>query len=270
MTFKPTIYPEINHLLSDFSQELSSILSGQLIGLYLFGSLTYGNFNPDNSDIDLVAILDQPATTTQLDKIKQLHKAIADKYPTWSKRLECSYTPRALFKESTPPKTPRPYFGNATFYPQAPYGNEWLINNYLLYHHGITLKGPNFKTLIQPIPIKAVQRACLQDLRTEWQPKLKDEEYLDNPHYQSYLVLNLCRILYTLKTGALTSKPVSAAWVKTQFPQWTTLVNAALNWKYGQPMPHQQQTKSFLHFILTHTSPKSCQIRPIIRPSSQV
>ena len=119
-----------------------------------------------------------------------------------------------MLKNILPPKESRPYYNNEIFYDEAPYGNEWIINNYLLYKHAIPLIGPDFKTLTNPIDIIEVQKACIRDLFQEWEPKIIDVEWLDNSHYQSYLVMNLCRILYTVSCGTTGTKKVSAAWVK--------------------------------------------------------
>lgn len=167
----------------------------------MFGSLTYGDFNPENSDIDLVAILDKPINPLQLDRINQMHIEAKKLYAKWGTRLECSYTPIDLFKNTLPPKEPRPYYGNGFFYEEAPYGNEWIINNYLLYQHGVSLIGSDFRDMFEPIDIIEVQKACIRDLFQEWEPKITDYEWLENSHYQSYLVMNLCRILYTVICG---------------------------------------------------------------------
>lgn len=55
-----TPYQEINEVLLTISNGINHILDNNLIGLYLFGSLTYGDFNLDSSDIDLVTIVNKP------------------------------------------------------------------------------------------------------------------------------------------------------------------------------------------------------------------
>ncbi len=47
-----TTYPEIDEILLNILNGIKDILDENLIGLYLFGSLAYGDFNPDSSDID--------------------------------------------------------------------------------------------------------------------------------------------------------------------------------------------------------------------------
>lgn len=148
------------------------------------------------------------------------------------------------------PKEPRPYYGEGTFYPKAKYGNEWIINLYLLYNHGISLYGPEFNKLIKPVNITVVQKACVRDLFKEWEPKLRNTSWLDNEHYQSYLVLNLCRILYTVMAASTASKKVSAAWVKQQFPEWAELVQSAEDWQYGFKINQKEKTLDFLKFAI--------------------
>src|SRR5260221_2102169 len=146
-----------------------------------------------------------------------------------------------MFKNKLPIDLHRPYFGAGIFYPTATYGNEWLINNYLIYKHGISLKGPDIKTLIKPTEIKDVQKASIQDLYKEWVPKITNETWLENSHYQSYLVLNLCRILHTVLNGEASSKSVSAEWVKKEFPEWKNLIQTAQEWEYGKEMKLQKK-----------------------------
>ena len=245
-----TSYQDINDILLLITDGIENILTEKLIGLYLFGSLTYGDFNPDSSDVDLVAIINEPLNRDELVLIKQLHQQIEKHDPKWSQRLECSYTPVDMLKDILPPKNPRPYYGGGTFYEEAPYGNEWIINNYLLYQWGIPLIGCDFKKLINPVDIIEVQKACIRDLFQEWKSKITNFEWLDNSHYQSYLILNLCRILYTVLCGDAATKKFSAAWVKNKFEAWRNLIETAEYWQYGQNTARRDGAIHFIQFVI--------------------
>lgn len=246
-----TPYQDINEVLLHISNGIKDILGKNLTGLYLFGSLTYGDFNLDSSDIDLVAIINKPLNHNELEKIKEIHKLVAEYHQKWSDRLECSYTAIDMFNSILPPKEPRPYYGGGIFYDKAPYGNEWIINNYLLYKHGVSLIGPDFRNLSKPIDISEVQKACIRDLFQEWEPKLTDFEWLENSHYQSYLVMNLCRILYTVLCGVTGSKKISAEWVKNKFGlPWRDLIEVAESWQYGKVMSSRDETIDFIKFTI--------------------
>lgn len=246
-----TPYQDINEILFSISNGIQVILGEDVVGLYLFGSLTYGDFNTGSSDVDLVTIIEKPLNQDEIALVKQLHQQIAKQYPKWGDRLECSYTAVDMLKEILPPKAPRPYYGGGIFYDQAPYGNEWIINNYLLYQYGISLIGRPFNELIKSIEIIEVQKACIRDLFQEWQPKINDVEWLNNSHYQSYLVLNLCRILYTVICGKTSSKKVSAEWVKNNLDcHWRELIEAAESWKYGKIMSLNNEAIEFIKFTI--------------------
>jgi hypothetical protein len=155
-----------------------------------------------------------------------------------------------MFKNILPPKKPRPYYGSGIFYDEALYGNEWIINNYLLYKYGISLIGPDFKELVKPIDIIEVQKACIRDLFQEWEPKITDLEWLDNSHYQSYFVMNLCRILYTVIGGTTGTKKIAAEWVKNKFGlPWSNLIETAESWKYGKKMSLRNEAVDFIKFV---------------------
>ena len=245
-----TLYPEIDTILTELIKKIDNVIGDNLLGIYLFGSLTYGDFDPGRSDIDLITLVNQQLNAFQIEKCHELHLYIEKRNPKWLHRIENSFTPTSMLSNIQPPNDPRPYYNDGEIW-QAQYGNEWIINLYLLDKYGITLFGRNIHNIINNINIKDVQQACVKDLFKEWEPKLQDPKCLDNHHYQSYLVLNLCRILYTVQKADAKSKKVSADWVKTQYPQWTNLINTAQNWHYGIQMLMQKDVLEFLRFVIT-------------------
>ena len=239
---------EIYDFIVYFKNLLFKYFNGNIIGMYLFGSLTYGGFDRESSDIDIVVISKKLLQNNELDTLKEIHKELLESNIYWSKRIEVSYTPLEMLKENEPPKTPRPYY-NETFYNEATYGNEWLINNYLLYNYGITIYGPEFKTFFKKsIDIKDVQKACIQDFYKEWLPKIDDDNYLSHDHYQAYIILNLCRILYTIINAETVNKTLSANWVKENYNQWSILINEAEEWNYSKKMNRKNEIKEFIKY----------------------
>jgi len=245
-----TPYPAINALLCEWVEGVKRLLGKKVIGLYLSGSLAYGDFVPERSDIDLQAVVQNAVTQEELRSLELLHRHIEARSPEWADRIECSYVPLALMRELTPPATPRPWWGFGTLYAEAPAGNEWIINHYLLSQHGIALEGPDFSELIPAIDIDDVRRACARDLFQEWVPKIDDAEWLSNSHYQSYLVLNLCRILHTVMRGKPSSKKLAAEWANAEYPQWKSLIEQAESWAYGDKMERQADAVAFLRFAV--------------------
>jgi hypothetical protein len=246
----PTPYPAINGVLRAWAEGVRRSLGEKVVGLYLSGSLAYGDFVRERSDIDLQAVVRTPLTEDELISVEQLHKQIEERSPEWANRIECSYVPLELMAELTPPAKPRPWWGFGSFYADAPAGNEWIINHYLLSKHGIALHGPAFNELIPPIDNDSVRRASARDLFQEWMPKIDDAEWLSNSHYQSYLVLNLCRILHTVIHGEPCSKKVASQWARAMYPQWRGLIEDAERWAYGDEMKRQADVVAFLRFAV--------------------
>lgn len=256
---KLQLLPEIHSLLHDITVGVEEIFQEDFVGVYLFGSLTYGDFNTNRSDIDLVSIIKSPATNNQIKQLQALHNSLAQNYPLWSQRTESSYTPLDMLQSIKPPGS-RPYYGEGILYPAAEYGNEWVINLYLLYNFGKALAGPEFKSLMPPVDIKEVQKACIQDLYKEWEPKLLDTAWIENSHYQSYLVLNICRILNTVVNRSALSKKQSADWVKKQYPHWRELINSAEQWQYGQELHKKPLVLQFLKFVIDEVKKRESEI----------
>jgi len=241
---------DINELLFFAADKIRNILEDNIVGFYLTGSLTYNDFVPGRSDIDLLVVIKKPVSKKSIDHVEQFHLDIERRYPQWTGRIECSYLPVAELKHILPPKTRRPYMGGGKFYAEAPYGNEWIINQYFLYKYGIALIGPDFKTLVGPVNINDVRKASIKDLFTEWMPKINDPEWLENSHYQSYLVLNLCRTLYTVICRDAASKTISAKWVQAEYPEWAGLVTIAMDWQYDVKMDEKEKVIEFLRFTI--------------------
>lgn len=248
---KATQYQGINDVLYFLAEGIRNIFGTDLVGLYLTGSLSYGDFDEGRSDIDLAVVLREPASREKIEFVKKLHSDAEQKFEKWAKKIECSYIPLDMLLNILPPKDPRPYVGGGIFYPEADYGNEWIINQYFLYKKGTALIGPDFKILVEPIKITDVKEACIKDLFREWEPKISDAAYLADGHLQSYVVLNLCRILYTVKCNEAVSKKVAASWVKKEYPEWKDLIEVAENWHYGLKIERQEDVIKFIKFVIS-------------------
>ncbi len=249
-------YQDVNEVIEFYVDAIVRTLGENLLGVYLTGSLSYAAFRYGTSDIDIIVIVHQRLTQGEIEAVRRIHQEIAEKFNRWSKRLESSYTPIRMLSEVYPPKEPRPYWGgDGVFYEAALYGNEWIINNYLLYRHGIALHGPEIRELMRPVDIVDVQKASIRDLFQEWEPKSKDEHWFRNSHYATYFILNLCRILYTVMNKEAGSKSRAAAWVKARYGEpWKSLILTAENWHYGLEVDLYTRAIDFLNFVIGEVS----------------
>lgn len=116
-----TPYKDVNEVLLSLTKGIINTFDSNLVGIYLTDSLSYGDFNPKSSDIDLAVVLYNSASKKYLDLVKDLHLQVEMTYQQWAERIECSYIPISMLHNILPPAAPRPYVGAGTFYPEALY-----------------------------------------------------------------------------------------------------------------------------------------------------
>jgi aminoglycoside adenylyltransferase-like protein len=108
-----------------------------------------------------------------------------------------------------------------------------VIHRYIVREHGVVLFGPDPRTLIDPVSPDDLRHALRELLRTWWAPMRTDRTKLAYSGYQTYAVLTMCRVLYTMEWGAVVSKPVAARWACSQpeiAGRWSGLIERALAW----------------------------------------
>ena len=86
-----TLYADINRLLEGLLSRIRHILQEKLAGLYLYGSLTTGDFDPESSDIDLLAATSSDVSGAEFDALRVMHVDFARDNPAWEDRVEVAY-----------------------------------------------------------------------------------------------------------------------------------------------------------------------------------
>jgi hypothetical protein len=224
----PTAHTEANRILDILLERIHARLPQKLIGLYLTGSLVYGDFDPDGSDLDLVAVISASLDDGELAALAQMHQALAREYRRWDERIEVIYvTLDGLQTFRTQPTT------IAITSPGEPFhtleaGHEWLVNWYLAREQGMTLFGPRSQSVIPAIAVEEFVET-IRHHTLSWAEWINDCRHLGG---QAYARLTMCRALYTLAHGAQISKVQAAAWAIARYPQWATVIQDALHWRY--------------------------------------
>jgi len=85
-----------------------------------------------------------------------------------------------------------------------------------------------------------------------WAPMLHSPDpRLHGSEYQAYAILTLCRALYTLEHGAITSKSVAARWAQKAIDaRWRPLIDRALAWPDEAQPDHLSETLDFIRHAL--------------------
>src|SRR5882672_2252039 len=77
-------------LLDDLVARLPVLLRRNLVGIYLYGSLTQSAFNPARSDVDCVVVTERALSDAQFRRLGEWLSVSAKSNP-WTKRLQVSF-----------------------------------------------------------------------------------------------------------------------------------------------------------------------------------
>ncbi len=225
----PTPHAEVNAVLWELMEGLRAILGSQLAGVYLYGSLTTGEFDRQ-SDIDVLVATRHEMSDETFASLAAMHDQIAGGDSWCATQLEVAYVPL---------RTLRRYDAECSVYPHVDRGkgerlhmkehwSDCIVQRHVLRERGITLAGPHPATVIDPVSEDDLRQA-MRDVLPKWaESLLGDAAQLGRRGSQSYVVLSICRMLYTLETGAVTSKRQVADWArKTLDEKWSLLVGRA-------------------------------------------
>ena len=225
----PTPYPDVNRMLDALLAGVRPVLGSGLVGLYLDGSLASGDFD-QASDIDFVAVAEDEIPEEVFLALRAMHDRLARLDSPYATDLEGSYLSRQAVRRYDPAYTLYPNLerGQGERLKLVRHDEMWVVHRYLLRKRAITVVGPPPASLVDPVS-SADLRQGMTALTQRWlAPLLRDPSPLAARGYQSYTVLSLCRLLYTLRHDAVTSKRVAAEWAQTALdPRWWPLIQRA-------------------------------------------
>jgi len=220
-------FPEVNAILDELLTNVQSILGNHFIGMYLFGSLASGDFDPQRSDIDFVIVTADNLPAEMVSALETLHARMTASGAKWAAKLEGTYIPQGALRRYNPEDGPFPCINEGKFY-MARHESHWVLARHILREQGIVIAGPGPRTLIEPVHPDDLRRAVKEFLREWWSPMLDNPVRLQSAEYQAYAVLTMCRAFYTLKNGTIASKPVAARWARETLNQrWVPLIERA-------------------------------------------
>jgi hypothetical protein len=247
----PTPNPDVNALVDRLHTQVRNILREQLVGLYLSGSLAAGDFNPDTSDIDFVVVTAGTLPDDTLAALETMHARLFSSDLRYARKLEGDYIPRSVLRRYKPEQAPYPHYGMDGHFAVEQHGIDSVIQHYVLREWGIPVAGPAPRTLVDPIAPDDLRRAASATLMEWWAPQLDDPVRLQSDLYQTYAVLTMCRIFYTMEHGDVVSKPVAARWLQEALGQpWADLIADALAWRPGMRFARLNDTLDFIRFTV--------------------
>jgi len=245
--------PKISTLIQKLSQLSKEIIADNFFGMYIFGSLASGDFNPQTSDIDFVVIIKNDLDSKVKEQLTQRIKQEILPLPL-SEKLEGSYLPLRVFVEKN--QKPAMYLSINTGKEVGDdhKGIEQPVQRFMIREDGIVIDGPDTKSFLSPIAKEELVSAVSFILHDWWKPQLLDDHRLVDREYQSYAVLTMCRMLVTIEDGIIISKPQAAQKIQSKYPQWADLISRAVEWKHDDFVNDLEPTKALIEFVLDQST----------------
>lgn len=234
---------EVGKYISSIVEVLTAELKDKLTAVYLFGSASYGAYEPGISDIDVYAVI-----TEQLDRTiyRQLSKKISNEaIPCPAHKLEFVL----LTKENAGAQTPYvkyemdfntgEHIGDVIKFDPSTEPRFWYLLDVTMGRElGVPFYGPSPSEIFAQPAIDWVFDCLMESLDYYWQHQPVTHE----------AVLNACRELKFARTRKWSSKNDSGTWVIDNYNKPDIVLLAMEARKKKIPLP-QKQALAFLGFV---------------------
>lgn len=238
--------PDIRAFLDSITVGLRAALDGNLIGVYLHGSLAFGCFYRAKSDLDLLVVVRESLPPLQRRELAQLLLTFSDARPL-AGDLELSVITERAVRTAVYPMQYELHFSethrDAIRRDEIDYAADRTDPD-LAAHltvartRGIALAGSPPASLFDEVPWQAYRDSILADF--DW--IVEDDNILASPYYG---VLNCCRILQALRggPGTVTSKEEGGEWALVHLPSahHALILQALACYRSSEPAPASQR-----------------------------
>lgn len=215
-------------LLRRIAERYQSILEDNMTGVYAHGSLAFGCFRWDKSDIDFLVVTRREPSLEQ--KRRMIEALLAWDREAPPKGFEMSVVLAEDCRRAAHPSPYSLHFSNAhkarcqadlTGYCREMHG----VDPDLIAHYGVTravgrvVCGPPVEAVFGPVR----KADYLDSIRADLAQAEKD--VTENP---VYVILNLCRALAYQREGLVLSKAQGGAWAVEALPEDAEVIRAAM------------------------------------------
>ncbi|MEV0229762.1 aminoglycoside adenylyltransferase domain-containing protein [Nonomuraea sp. NPDC050786] len=220
-----TPYPKIDAIVETYLSVADAEAPGLVEGLYLEGSAALGDYRPDTSDVDFVAVT---AAEPPFEVLERIHTRLGA-YP-----FEGCYLTWDDLRLDPSELGPRPRAHGGKLHPR---GHLNPVTWHTLARHGLTCRGPKPDELELWHDPAVLAAWTADNLDRYWRRLVTRASRLAAPwglaslgNYGTvWIVTGVSRLHYTLATGEITSKAGAGRHALEAFPErWHRVVKEAL------------------------------------------
>ncbi|RYB92082.1 hypothetical protein EUA93_18480 [Nocardioides oleivorans] len=251
--------PHVQELLDGFLDEVDRRFPGELTGLFLHGSIVWGELFL-GSDVDFVAVWEQLPTGDRLAALAEAHARVAERFatPTFD-GFHCTAADLAASPTGT---------GTRPVFQQGAFDEQGTLDINLVTWHELALGPVVVRGRVPPIhtdldELLAFTRA---NLDTYWRGIAEQtaggagvEEIGRSDEAVAWIALGAPRLHHLLRTHALTSKSGAGRYVIERLDaRWSPIAEEALRVRerpgteslYDDPVRRGQDTHDLLTWIV--------------------
>jgi len=222
-----TIIPkDLSDLLQEIAIDFPKILHGNLVGIHLWGSLTYDAFDEQCSDVDCVVVTSRDLDEREFSELDAWFRSEEEKN-RWVKRLDMRFVIDHEFLDKAS-RCCGFYHHTGKLVRHGSDGNPIIWIN--VGKSGVTLWGTDAKLIAPQVSDQCLNDGLLLELNylkeglTSRSGDRSDKAFV----YNAYAVLTACRILYSAHHKTLVSKERAYAWaMETVPPMWHSTIQTA-------------------------------------------
>ncbi|MEI6136294.1 MAG: aminoglycoside adenylyltransferase domain-containing protein [Chloroflexota bacterium] len=247
---------EVRELLDDVLDGVQTALGDSFVGLYVRGSLALGDFDDYTSDVDLVAVMEQPLDEAQFRALRAMHRRIESSRSPYVPRYEITYLDRLAVRRFVPGERHATLRQGGSL-EWVEHRVDWIIERWVLREHGFRILGPDPHALIDPITsdqLIEANRQRLADWRS-WLDDPSDGAWAPKHGQMAYVVETMCRCRYAVATGSIATKPQAVRWALEAFPEpWRTTVRRSHIWRADSTIDPKivPEVRRFVEWATTH------------------
>ena len=248
--------PEVTAITCRFLELIDASAPDLVTGLYLRGSLAFGEYFPGQSDVDFTAVLAERPGAGQLAALAWAHAAVQDAYP--GPQFDGFHLLRADLAGPPAQCPDLPCMFDGSFRPAARLDVN-PVSWHELARRAVVIRGPALAEADVWTDDDALQAYSHDNLTSYWagvgQRLRADADAAVTPWTVAWCVLGVSRLHHLLATGALTSKSGAGRYALTAFePRWQSIVREALRARErpadaseyeGDPDSRGRDTKEF-------------------------
>jgi hypothetical protein len=221
---------EVTAVTGRFLDLIDASEPGLVTGLYLRGSLAFGEYFPGQSDVDFTAVLAERPGADQLDALASAHAAGYDEYPR--PHFDGFHLLRADLVSPPEACPDLPCMFDGLFRSAG----RWDVNPvswHELARRALVIRGPALTEAGVWTDDDALQAYSHSNLTSYWagvgQKLREDPAAAATPQAAAWCVLGVSRLHHLLATGAMTSKSGAGRYALTAFgARWQPIVREAL------------------------------------------